>query len=167
MIMETQKEVVYRFLKNLEIDYTSTDHPPVFTVEEANEYWQNIKGMHCKNLFLRNNKGRRHFLLVAAADILVDLKTLGGRLGERLGFASAERLMKYLGLTPGSVSPFGLINDIENQVEVMVDDTLRHADYVNFHPNINTTTLTITSSDFEKYLDHIGNKWEFVNLKGS
>ena len=159
--MDEQK--VYRILKNLDIPYTKHEHPPVYTVEEAEQHWGNIRGAHCKNLFLRNKKGKNHYLVIAKIDKKVDLKALTGRLGEdRLSFASPERMMRYLGLRPGAVSPFGLINDKENEVVVLIDRDLKEASRVNFHPNVNTATVGITFADFEKFLKHCKNPIRYV-----
>jgi Ala-tRNA(Pro) deacylase len=159
--MDEQK--VYDMLGELNISFIRHEHPPVYTVEEAEQHWQNIKGAHCKNLFLRNKKGKNHYLVIARSEKRVDLKALTNFLGEdRLSFASPERMMRYLGLEPGAVSPFGLINDRENEVVVIVDKDLKEASHVNFHPNVNTATVGITFVDFEKFLAHCGNSIRYV-----
>lgn len=159
------EEKVYETLKELEIPYEVFRHPAVFTVEEANEHCQGIPGMGCKNLFLKDNKGKRHFLVVVPDEKSVDIKRLGAKLEvSNLGFASPERLMKYLGLIPGSVSPFGLINDTEGAVEVLVDRVLLDAESVNFHPNVNTATIVVTVEDFKKFLAKKSKKHQFIAI---
>ena len=117
---------VEQYLRGLDIAFTRHEHPPVATVAEAEQHWAGIDALHCKNLFLRNQKGSRHFLVVLAITRRGDLAALGNLFGERkLGFASPERLMKYLGVTPGSVSPFGLINDRHHHVRVYLDRDLK------------------------------------------
>jgi Ala-tRNA(Pro) deacylase len=154
---------VYDTLEQLDISYTKHEHPPVYTVEEAEQHWETITGAHCKNLFLRNKKGRNHYLVIAKSEKRVDLKALTSRLGEdRLSFASPERMKRYLGLEPGAVSPFGLINDRENQVVVIIDRDLKEASHVNFHPNVNTATVGITFADFEKFLTYCKNPVRFL-----
>jgi Ala-tRNA(Pro) deacylase len=112
MPMNDAEREVAVFLEQMGVPFVRYEHPAVATVAEAEKYWGNLRGAHCKNLFLRNNKGNRHYLVVAEASRRVDLKALTRVLGEdRLSFASAERLKKYLGLEAGSVSPFGLIHD--------------------------------------------------------
>jgi len=156
---------VYEILRELDISYTKHEHPPVYTVEEAEQHWENITGAHCKNLFLRNKKGKNHYLVIAKSEKRVDLKALTSRLGEdRLSFASPERMMRYLGLEPGAVSPFGLINDRENAVVVVIDQDLKEASHVNFHPNVNTATVGITFADFEKFLTHCGNPIRYLSF---
>ncbi len=161
--MDEQK--VYNILRELDISYTKHEHPPVYTVEEAEQHWENITGAHCKNLFLRNKKGKNHYLVIAKSEKRVNLKALTSRLGEdRLSFASPERMLRYLGLEPGAVSPFGLINDRENAVVVVIDRDLKEASHVNFHPNVNTATVGITFTDFERFLSHCGNSIRYLSF---
>ena len=134
-------------------------HPPVFTVEEAERHWSGIEGCHCKNIFLRNKKGSRHYLVVLAHHKTLNIQNLALSLREdRLSFASAERLQKYLGLEAGSVSPFGLIHDANRDVQVVLDSDLRPCDRISFHPNVNTATVTISFADFEKFLSFCRNR---------
>lgn len=161
--MDEQK--VYDILNELKISYTKHEHPPVYTVEEAEQHWENITGAHCKNLFLRNKKGKNHYLVIAKSEKRVNLKALTSRLGEdRLSFASPERMLRYLGLEPGAVSPFGLINDKENAVVVVIDRDLKEASHVNFHPNVNTATVGIAFTDFEKFLSYCGNSIRYLSF---
>jgi Ala-tRNA(Pro) deacylase len=157
-------EKVYAYLEDIKVSYKKHEHPPVYTVEEANEHWENITGMHCKNLFLRDKKGRRHYLVVLESSKQVDIKKMNAQLNERLSFASPERLMKHLGLRPGSVSPFGLINNVDNQVSLILDQDIKEAQEVNFHPNVNTATLTIASKDFMHYVREVGNPWQYLTI---
>ena len=111
-------------------------------MDEAEEHWAGIDATHCKNLFLRNQKGNRHYLVILTASKKADLRAVADQIGDgKLSFASPERLMTHLGLTPGSVSPFGLINDRDHAVRVVLDRDLKTAARVAFHPNINTATL--------------------------
>jgi len=156
---------IYQILKDLNIDYEKFEHPAVYTVDAASQFDRGIDAGKSKNLFLRNKKGDKHYLVVAESTRLVDLKKIATLLNEnRLSFASLERMLKYLGLTPGSVSPFGLINDTEKSVQVIVDQGLLNHPKVAFHPNINTATLVIKTEDFQKFLDWIGNKIQYINL---
>ena len=156
---------VYEVLDRLGIAYERHEHPAVFTVEEALSHWAGIDATHCKNLFLRNKKGTRHYLVVAEHSCPIDLRRLGDALGDdRLSFGSPERLMKYLELTPGAVSPFGLINDRAHDVTVIVDSGLREAQRVGFHPNVNTATVVISRADFERFLGSTGNVIRWVSL---
>lgn len=152
-------KTIYEVLDELEIHYEKHEHPAVFTVDEAAQYERNIHAAKTKNLFLRNKKGDAHYLVIAESTRKVDLKALAEKLGEsKLSFASPDRMMKHLGLTPGSVSPFGLINDGDKSVRVIVDKNLFDHEKVGFHPNINTATLVIGTKDFRKFLDWTGNQ---------
>jgi Ala-tRNA(Pro) deacylase len=156
--MTDQESSVAARLAELAIPYTRHEHPPVATVEEAKRHWTGIDATHCKNLFLRNQKGNRHYLVVLAHSKKADLKAVAEQIGDgKLSFGSAERLMTHLGLTPGSVSPFGLINDREHGVRVILDRDLTQATRLSFHPNINTVTYTVAASDFARFLDACGN----------
>ena len=151
-------ENVFETLVSLGIEYDKYTHQPVFTVEEARECEIPEEFGETKNLFLRNRKGDKHYLVTVEASKQVDLKKLTSELGEdRLMFASPERLKKYLGLTPGSVSSFGLINDKHSDVIFILDKGLLEHEKVGLHPNINTQTLLIKSDDFMKYLDSLNN----------
>jgi Ala-tRNA(Pro) deacylase len=156
--MTTDEEAVYTVLGQLGLPYERHEHPAVFTVEQALEHWSGIDATHCKNLFLRNKKGDRHYLVVAEHSTPIDIGALAARVGDnRLSFASAERLAARLGLTPGAVSPFGLINDREKTVRVVLDERLRAATRVGFHPNVNTATVVLAFADFERFLAWCGN----------
>ena len=158
-----QESKLYQLFEELGIRYERHEHPPVYTVEEAQVHWDKIPGTHCKNLFLRNNKGNRHFLVILAHNKQVDLRALAEQTGTgKLSFASAKRLENYLGLEAGAVSPFGLINDRNHEVVVFLDRSLRQTDLINFHPNVNTATVTISYADFERFLKHCGNEIAFI-----
>ncbi len=162
MTMKAEQKV-YETLEQLGVNYTRYEHPPVYTVEEAKKYWKDIQGAHAKNLFLRNNKGNRHFLVVLEQSKSADLKDLSAKLAAgKLSFASERRLKEHLDLDTGAVSPFGLINDEKNAVTVVLDKDLKKAEMVNFHPNVNTATISITYRDFEKFLEHCGNEIIYI-----
>lgn len=150
--------LVYDALAALGIEFQTYEHPPVFTAEEAAEHWAAIPATRVKNLFLRNKKGDRHYLVILEIGKQADLRTLVKAIGDdRLSFGSAERLMARLGVTPGSVSPFGLLNDTDSSVRVMIDEDLRSAERLIFHPNVNTASVTIRVADFERFLASRGN----------
>lgn len=154
---------MYERLAALGISYERHEHPPVATVEEAQRHWAGIDAAHCKNLFLRNQKGDRHYLVIVVHSKRVDLREVANQIGDgKLSFASPERLMTYLGVTPGSVSPFGLINDREHRVRVYVDRDLKTASRISFHPNVNTVTITIEFADFGRFLDACTNPVRYI-----
>ncbi|MGH9311134.1 MAG: prolyl-tRNA synthetase associated domain-containing protein [Vicinamibacterales bacterium] len=163
--MSDARAPVYARLQSLGIQYDVFEHPPVFTAEEAAAHWARLPGAAVKNLFLRNKKGDRHYLVIIGIEKQADLRRLVQVIGDdRLSFGSPERLMKHLGVTPGSVSPFGLINDHPHSVNVIVDSDLRTADRLIFHPNDNTASLTISGADFVKFLEQQGNAVRWVRL---
>jgi Ala-tRNA(Pro) deacylase len=156
-------EQVRSALDALGIRYELHEHPPVSTAEEAAAHWAGIAGTQVKNLFLRNKKGDRHYLVILGIRKQADLRHLVKAIGDdRLSFGSPERLMTNLGLTPGSVSPFGLLNDTSHSVRVVIDADLEAADRLIFHPNINTASLTISRADFERFLESRGNPVRWV-----
>lgn len=156
---------LYEILKQLNIPYRYLEHPPAPTIEIARTYWKDLESAHCKNIFFRNHKGNRHYLVILEHMQDLDIHDLEKRLKQgKLSFASDERLKKYLGLTPGSVSPFGLINDHEKHVHLFIDRNLQTSGTISFHPCINTASLVITTDDFIRFLDWTGNTWEFTEL---
>ena len=136
------------------MSYERFDHPAVYTVSEAKKLSPEMDGASTKNLFLRDKKGIRHFLVVVPQDKQVDLKELSSILeASRLSFASPDRLNKYLGIEPGSVSILALLNDPEKTVEVFVDNELWNAETILCHPLVNTTTLAIPRDGIKKFLE--------------
>ena len=151
-------------LEALGIRMRTVTHPPVFTVEEAKALRGDLPGAHIKNLFLRNKKGEM-WLVVAEESRPVDLKALGERLGAgRLSFGSPERLMSYLGVVPGAVTPFAIINDAEGQVRVAIDKTVLEQDPVNCHPLSNDMTTAIAPRDLLAFLEQSGHKPLILDL---
>lgn len=166
-LTEEEKKVL-EVLDRLEISWKRYEHPPVFTLEQAKLYWRETQGAHCKNLFLRNYRGNHQYLVIVGVDKKIDLKKLAAALGEdKLSFASPERLKQYLGVSPGAVSPFGLINDLRKEVVAVIDEELMSWPALNFHPNVNTSTLEINKADFLKFLQWSGQKIIFLKLEAS
>ena len=163
MVLPEEEPVLAR-LTQLEIPFDRYEHPPIATGEEGLEHWEGIDAVHCKNLFLRNQKGTRHYLVILPVTKRADLRAVAEQIGDgKLSFASAERLLTYLGVTPGSVSPFGLIHDTNHHVGVFIDRDLKEAARISFHPNINTRTLVLTFDDFQRYL---ASTWNVVRYIG-
>ncbi len=157
--------IVFDYLDSHGIGYEYYMHPPTPTIELAREHWRDDGSLHCKNLFFRNHKGNRHFLVVFDCGQSLAIHQLEQRLRQgKLSFASEKRMEKYLGLLPGSVSPFGLINDMENHTHLFLDENLRRYETLSFHPNDNRATVVIRLSEFEKYLSCCGNTYEYINL---
>jgi Ala-tRNA(Pro) deacylase len=141
------------FLRRHGITAARHEHVAVMTVEESEQLVPPLPGAKTKNLFLRDKKGARHFLVTVPAAQTVDLNALGAVLGVgRLGFASAERLHKHLAITPGSVSLLALANDAAGAVEFVIDRSLWEADAVHAHPLTNTATVILMHGDLEVFL---------------
>ena len=163
--MTSQEEQVQEALSTLGIPFERHDHPPVATAAEAEEHWSGIDAAHCKNLFLRNQKGNRHYLVIVQHPKRADLRAVADQIGDgKLSFASPERLMTHLGVTPGSVSPFGLINDASHDVRVFLDQALEAAERISFHPNINTVTFVLALTDFQRFLAARGNLVRYIRV---
>ena len=163
-MIDNIKSVIH-FLEELNITYKLYRHPPLPTIEIASEYWKNIPGTHCKNLFFRNHKGDQHYLIVFECHQELNIHDLEKRLKQgKLSFASPERMLKYLGLSPGTVSPLGLMNDKDHHVIVYLDNKLEETEYISFHPNDNTATIVIKTSDFIKFLKFCTNEYYFQEL---
>ncbi len=156
---------LYDVLSNLGIGFDYYEHPPVPTVEEAAKYWKDLDATHCKNLFFRNHKGNRHYLVIIQHTKDLKINDLENRLKQgKLSFASEKRLNKFLGLSPGSVSPFGLLYDTDNHVHVFLDENLKNSSTISFHPNINSASIVLKYNDFIMFLDYCNNSYEYVKL---
>lgn len=143
-------------LAELGLSHSTVEHEPVFTVEQAKAHRGTLPGHHIKNLFLRNKK-EEMWLVVALEDRAIDLKRLGEMLGAgRLSFGSPERLRKYLGVEPGSVTPFAVVNDSEHKVTLVLDRGLQAEGAVNAHPLTNTMTSAISLTDLLRFFDATG-----------
>lgn len=161
------RELVLKRLEELNISYKEVKHPPVYTIEDMDklgkELFENAK--ICKNLFLRDQKGKRHFLVVLCSEKKADMAKIQEQaLSTRLSFASSERLMKYLKLEAGHVSPMGLINDEEKKVEVLIDKDLKNKSLLAVHPNTNEASILITYEDLMKFINAMGNEYEFITI---
>ncbi len=156
---------LYELLNELGIEFEYLEHPEAPTIEIAKKYWAGHDAKHCKNLFFRNHKGNQHYLVLLDCDADMDIHNIEKELHQgKLSFASPERMMKYLGVKPGSVTPFGLINDAEHHVIVFIDETLQKAERVSFHPCINTASLIIKREDLIRFIDNQQNSWQWVKL---
>lgn len=173
--LEQRQPQVEQYLQSHAIAYTIYNHPEGRTIEEAKQWWREDGSVHCKNIFMRNHKGNQHYLIcfdcnhdLAIHDLEQRLKAqlmaAGFPSPGKLSFASPERMAKYLGLEPGSVSPFGLINDTDNHVILFMDANLRQATSLSFHPNDCRGTVVITHDQFDQYLQSVGNTVEWIQL---
>ena len=143
-------------LTSLDISYTTHTHPPFRTVEDAKAFRGDLQGAHIKNLYLRDRK-KQNFLIVVEEDKAVDLKALPGQIGsDRLSFGSTDRLFEMLGVRPGAVSPFTLINDSDHKVQLLIDAELADQPCLFAHPLVNDMTLGISWADLMRFFAHTG-----------
>jgi Ala-tRNA(Pro) deacylase len=155
----------YQFLADHEIEFDRHDHPAVFTVEESDQLVPSLPGAKTKNLFLRDQKGKRHFLVVVPAHKRVNINALPEALGSsRLSFGSAARLKKYLGVEPGAVTLLAIFNDPDHVVEVFMDKALWESEAFNFHPLVNTSTLVISRKNIQRFIEATGHEIQIVNI---
>ncbi len=158
-------QAFYQFLEENQIPYTRHDHPAVYTVEEADRLVPDLSAAKTKNLFLRDDKGRRHFLVVVPGHKAVDLKGLKNRMGiKRVSFASPERMKKHLGIEPGAVSILALYHDKAHAVELFMDQELWAADSFQCHPLVNTATLEITRDALTRFLEITGHEMKIIDV---
>ena len=168
---------VLRFLEEHGMEYELHVHPPLPTIELALEYWKDLDSVHCKNLFFRNHKGNRHYLVVFECHKELAIHSLEHMLRQgKLSFASAERMERCLGLLPGSVSPLGLMHDPQvheltkehfpngHRVKLFLDQDLRTAERISFHPCDNTASVIISNEDFMRFLELWGGEWEWLDV---
>ena len=162
--LPTSPQQLLARLEALGIAYQNHAHAAVFTVEEAKALRGALTGGHIKNLFLRNKK-EEMWLVVAEEDKRIDLKALGEKLGAgKLSFGSPDRLLRYLGVLPGAVTPFGIINDKDRKVKVVLDRDLMGFNPVNAHPLVNTMTTALSPQDLVKFLESEGHKPDLLDL---
>ena len=158
---------IYKFLDDRHIEYERHDHPPVYTVEDVYRLVPPLEAAKTKSLFLRDAKGLRHFLVIVSGDKRVDLKALPDLLNSsRLRFGCPDRLKKYLGVDPGSVSLFAAVNDVDMAVEIIIDSALWQSNAFQFHPLINTSTLVISRDHAKRFLDQIGHDAQILDVPG-
>lgn len=160
------REKVLDKLKELNIEYKEVEHEPVFTIEDMDALGDVFEGAKiCKNLFVRDQKGKRHFLIVVPEEKRVPLVDLATKIGStKLSFASEERLMKYLKLKPGAVTPLAVVNDENSAVEVFFDEELKKEKVLGVHPCVNTSTILISQENLEKYVKANNNKLKYIKI---
>lgn len=165
--LPTSPEQVMKKLTDLGVEHKLHHHKAVFTVAESNEIEADMPGTHCRNLFLRDKK-KKNYLLVLQNETEVDIKKLSDVLGTaRLSFGSADRLWEHLGVRPGSVCPFSIINDTDQQVTLFLDKSMMETDIVNYHPLLNTMTVALSPDGLLKFIDSCGHDAHIVDLSSA
>ncbi len=163
--LPTTPDKLFKLLASLNIETTTVEHPPLFTVEDSQLLRGQISGGHTKNLFLKDKKNN-FFLVTVLEDAKVDLKSLHKIVGgsSRLSFGKPEKLLEYLGVLPGSVTVFSVINDTENMVKMIIDAPLMEQESINCHPLINTATTNIAREDLIKFLYAVKHEPHILNV---
>ncbi|MGC6454232.1 MAG: prolyl-tRNA synthetase associated domain-containing protein [Candidatus Puniceispirillaceae bacterium] len=162
--LPTTPEALMDRLSAAGISFSRHEHPPLRTVEDSKAFRGEMDGTHVKNLYLRDRK-KRNFLVVAQEDRDIDLKALPDRIGsDRLSFGSADRLFEFLGVRPGAVSPFTLINDTDHRITLALDASLMEAEMLFFHPLVNDLTLGVTPDGLRRFLAISGHDPMIITL---
>lgn len=162
--LPTSPETLIQKLVSLDIVFSLHRHPPLRTVEDSKRYRENMPGMHVKNLYLRDKK-KCNYLIVTEEDRMIDLKSLHRMIGsDRLSFGSADRLFDILGVRPGAVSPFTLINDLEHRVSLSIDAELMVAERLYFHPLVNDMTLGVTPDGLSRFFEDTGHQPQLIDF---
>lgn len=163
--MQKTSTDLFAILDGLGISYQNHEHEPVFTVAESQALRDEISGGHTKNLFLKDKKGR-YFLLTVGEDAVIDLKTIHTIIGAqgRVSFGKPDALMEFLGVIPGAVTAFGVINDAENNVTLIFDEALMLHEVINCHPLRNDATTSIASSDMKQFVEATGHEYRVLKL---
>lgn len=155
------------YFKEIGVEVTLHEHKPVFTVAESEHLKSHIPGLHCRNLFLRDKK-KRNYLVVAANETMIDLKKLQPLIdSDRLSFGSAERLWQYLGVRPGSVCPFAIMNDKDGDVQIILDQSMMGADIVCYHPMENHLTVGLSPDDLIKFIEAVNHTPRIVDMSAA
>ena len=158
------KKKVFEALKNLCIEFEEYLHPAVFTCEEADRYTKNVPGMPAKTLFLKSAKSKNFFLAILPCEQKLNFTFLQKLLGEKkLTFARTDELRELLDLTPGAVTPFGVIAHPKG-IDVYIDERIVSEEYVQFHPGVNTATIALQTRDFKTFLDKYAKIWKIINF---
>jgi Ala-tRNA(Pro) deacylase len=164
MIAEVEKPV-YEALDKLHIPYMRVEHEATATCEEADQVMGHLTGTPSKSLFLTNKKKTAFWLVLMNGNKPLNIKAFSPLIGEKhVSFASEEKMAEKLGLTPGMVSVFGLLNNTDHDVTVVVDTELREREKITFHPNINTATIEIPTKDMYRFIEEMKNPWVEVEL---
>lgn len=165
--LPTSPEALMAQLEALNITYKLYHHEAVFTVAESEKVDAQIEGTHCRNLFLRDKK-KKNFLLVLQNATDIDVKKLPAVIGsDRLSFGSSDRLWQYLGVRPGSVCPFAITNDTDDNVKILLDKSMMETEIVNYHPLLNTMTVGLTPADLLKFIESTGHEAHIVDLSNA
>ncbi len=156
---------VLNYLDELKIAYEVVTHPAATTTELADKYIEGVDGVRSKTLFLRDKKKKNFYLVILDDKKSVDMAKLASLTGEkRLQFASADSLKEKMGLEPGVVSIFGLLNNKDHDIKIYIDKEIINEERISFHPNVNTKTIFINMNDMFKFFDSLNYNYEIIDL---
>ena len=155
---------VFEYLNKVNILYDVVYHPAVFTTEEADKYVEGMDGVLSKTLFMAGRKNRNYYLFIMDDSKRLDIKKMSDLVDDKLHFGSEEDLMNKMGLMPGSVSLFGLLNNTDHDIHVYIDKEITSEKIITFHPNENTATLFISMDDMYKFLDSLEYEYQIINF---
>ena len=162
--LPTSPKSLYKLLKDLKIEFKIFEHPPLFTVNDAKKYRENMHGFHTKNLFLRDKK-KKNYLVIAHEDSVIDLTLLTERIrSSRLSFGSKERLFEELGVFPGAVTPLSVVNNKKKDINIFLDAEMLGQDTIFCHPLVNDRTISLSYKSLLIYFDYLGLSCETVSL---
>lgn len=158
------KKQVYEILDQMNIKYDIVDHPPAWTTKEADEYIEGREGVRSKTMFMSGKKNRRFYLIILDDRKMLDIKKVNDLVGDKLSFGKEGQLKEKMNIAPGCVSIFGLLNNSEKDIEVIVDVNLKNEEIITFHPNDNKATIFIKMEDMYRFLDEMKSNWIFADL---
>ena len=162
--LPTSPEYLYQLLRDLEIEFKVFEHPPLFTVNDAKKYRENMPGFHTKNLFLRDKK-KKSYLVIAHEDSIIDLTLLTERIrSSRLSFGRKESLFEELGVFPGAVTPLSVLNNKKKNINIFLDTKMLGQDTIFCHPLVNDRTISLSYNSLLIYFNHLGLSFESVSL---
>ncbi|MHA1673973.1 MAG: prolyl-tRNA synthetase associated domain-containing protein [Promethearchaeota archaeon] len=158
---------IAQWLEKHNIQYKLYKHPAVFTVAEAQIHCSHVPGLACKNLFVKDSKTGKFYLITAPSLKRFRLNTVRKIIGaKKLHFASPDQLMEKLGLISGAVSPLGLLNNIQKDVTFIIDQEIWRTEMSSFHPNTNEETLTLTIENFHRFVEAVENIYQIIDILG-
>ena len=162
-MLQTQEELL-NVLTHIGIEYTNHEHPAVFTVEQADQHHDGIDGAHSKNFFFKDRK-KNLFLVVTLSEKPIKIKDVANKINTKgLSFGKPELLEEVLGVIPGAVTPFAVINAENHDIKVILDEEMMENELLNFHPLVNTATTTIAAKDLVKFMEHCKKDFEIIRL---
>ena len=155
---------VLEYLKNKKMKYEIIYHPPAITTEEADKYIEGKEGIRSKTMFMANKKDKKFYLIIMDDSKRLDIKKMNEIINDKLHFAKEEQLIEKLGLKPGTVSIFGLLNNKDHDINIYIDKEIMNEKLITFHPNDNTATIFITVEDMLKIFDDLAYNYEVIEL---